>query len=192
MIVKRLTSKSSFAFILLAFLAFSCGDTNPQLKTIKSNGLYKIDLPDYMEETFQLNNEASLQYQNLFKELYIIIVDEPKNEFHEAISQEHYANEYTKDIQGYSDFLIDTYPEREVTREDLIPAKINGLDARIFEMKETTEDGYDICFKAVNIEGRANYYQVMVWTLAENKEKYADLIDTIINSFKEMNRSRKQ
>ena len=192
MIIKKLTLKSSFAFILLALLAFSCADTNPQLKTIKKNGLYKIELPDYMEETFHLNNEASLQYQNLFKELYIIVLDEPKDEFHDVISQGDYANDYTKDIQGYTNFLLDSHPEREITGGDIKPVKINGLDARIYEMKETTEDGYDITFKAVNIEGRKKYYQLMVWTLTENMEKYNTVMDNMINSFKEMDRSRKQ
>ncbi len=184
-------NKFILPFILLAFIC-SCNETE-QTQTIKKKGAYKIELPGYMSESTILHDEASLQYQNTFKELYIIVLDEPKQSFNNAISGNSLATEYSQDIQGYADLLIEGLSTSlQLSQEpDPKPSKINGLTARTFTMQGISE-GIDIYWRVAYIEGRENYYQVLAWTLAENKDKYDAAMGKMINSFKEINRSRKQ
>ena len=191
MIINKLFPKRAFYFILLAFFIVSCQNTEPHYLTVKKD-IYKIDIPEHMEESDKLNSEASLQYQNLFKELYIIILDEPKKDFNELISDDYYADKYSTDVKGYTDFVLDNYYyETEVTTTDPEAVKINGLDAFTHNMEERNTAGYDIFFKVAYIEGRNNYYRVMVWTLSEYKEEYRETMERMINSFKETDRSRR-
>ncbi|HRW22364.1 MAG TPA: hypothetical protein P5509_10350, partial [Bacteroidales bacterium] len=56
--------------------------------TIQINNLYSIDVPDFLVKTNSLNDEASLQYENTAKEYYVIVIDEAKHDFLEALNNE--------------------------------------------------------------------------------------------------------
>jgi hypothetical protein len=46
-----------------------------------TGGDYSLGIPTYMTKATTLNDEASLQFQNLFKETYVIVIDENKEKF---------------------------------------------------------------------------------------------------------------
>ena len=60
--------------LLLATLFFiiSCQE-NEKTQTIKIKNQYSLDLPESLSLATNLNNEASLQYQYLPEEFYVIV-----------------------------------------------------------------------------------------------------------------------
>lgn len=67
--------KITIAVLSLLLLA-SCG--GEVTRTVKIGGRYQLKLPTDLTETKGLNDDASLEYQNAFKELYVVAIDESK------------------------------------------------------------------------------------------------------------------
>jgi hypothetical protein len=177
--------------LLLSTLA-SC---TPQdtTQTIKVEGRYSIDLPSSFTKTAGLNNDASLQYQDISKELYIIVIDEPKSVMEEILTAHDLESDYTQDLEGYSQLIIDGM-DPSITIDsisDFREGKINNLRSRELFMQGVT-GGYRIYWKFAFVEGKNRYYQIMVWTLADNKAEHEGTLQNIISSFHEMDRSKKR
>jgi hypothetical protein len=177
--------------LLAATLLAACSGESTQ--TVKVDGRYAIDLPSFLTETTDLNAEASLQYQNTFKEFYVIVIDEPKTELIKALDINSMYDRYTADLKGYSELVTDGMDSSIAT--DSLPAfeetTINGSKARLLSF-EGLSSGYKVYWKLAFIEGNNRYYQVMTWTLAESRTKYEDEMLAIINSFKETDKSKKR
>lgn len=50
---------------------------------------------------------------------------------------------------------------------------------------EVNSDGISLYLTYTFIEGIHNYYQLMIWTQTDRKNKYEQLIDSMIYSFQE-------
>ncbi len=178
--------------VLVVFLA-SCGANNESKPKDDETGkvtvknLYSLVIPPSLREATNLNEEASMQYQNPVKELYIITIDEPVSGFDKAIDDAELAETYSKDLVGYSNFVIDNLMSAGVPKKNAvtIDQKINGLDAKICEI-ESNVGGYDIFYKIALIKGKENYYQVMTWTLLTRKEEHKAEMEAMLWSFKEI------
>jgi hypothetical protein len=70
--------------LLLAFIAFSC-DVKEEFKTITIPNQFSLDIPNSFEKVNNLNEAATLQYQNALKEFYVIVMDESKETFDNAV-----------------------------------------------------------------------------------------------------------
>src|SRR5690606_19347366 len=83
--------KRTILFTGLMLLFFSCDIINNNDKTeklsddavkeVNINNEYSILLLKYLKKTANLNENASLQYQNIFRETYVIVIDAPKEEY---------------------------------------------------------------------------------------------------------------
>lgn len=179
-------------FISLAWLVVSCGEEGTQ--TIKIGGLYAIDVPASMDKTTELNEQASLQYQNTIDELYIIVIDESKSQLDLALEQNSLYDQYTSDLDGYSRLITDNM-KSALSSNDSIPQpktmKINGLEAKLFSFEGTTS-GVDIFWELAFVEGNNRYYQIMAWTLAEDRDEHDAKMMAMLNSFRETDKSVKQ
>ncbi len=176
--------------VLLLFLLISCGDKPEGTQTVKGP-TYSLEVPASMTKTTTLNTEASLQYMNGSKELYVIVIDETKAEMQAAIDIDPAYAVYSNDLQGYYSLLteniknalsIDSLPEPKDT-------KINGLNAKIVEVDGYMENQH-IYWKFAFIEGKKQYYQIMAWTLADRKEKHEAAMQDMIASFRETSKSK--
>lgn len=176
--------------LLLAFVAItlSACDGEPQTVTIKNK--YSVELPSFLSVATDLNDDASLQYENGMREFYVVVIDEPRKDFDDMMINNDLG--YTPDLDGYSQILIDDVRE---TLHDKNTAKaekttINGLEARTTSLTGTVQN-LDVYWKVGYIQGKKDYYQVLCWTLTENKDKYDAQMADIIKSFKELDKSRK-
>lgn len=153
-------------------------------KKVSVGDLFTISLPDYLKEMDNLNDEAVLQYGNIYKESYIVVIDEPKQEFADTFKG---FNEYDDDLS-----LIDNYLNAQTNflRESIqnfqtIPYNvdtINGLPAR--QMMVTGKvDGLNISYLVGFVEGKERIFMIMTWTLKERANKYEDIFNKIIGSF---------
>ncbi len=189
--------KHIFITIISTLLLLSCGDGKEKTETVKTetvkvNNLYTVEIPAFLTKAKHLNEEASLQYQNLLKEVYIVVLDESKEAVETVIIDNGLEDYYTFDVDGYANLLTDGL-ESSVTFDsipELHPKKINGLNARTMNFTGKME-GIHIYWDFAFIEGRNNYYQVMSWTLVDRKDKYKDVMSTMINSFKEIDKRKK-
>ncbi|MES2486591.1 MAG: hypothetical protein V4581_11685 [Bacteroidota bacterium] len=176
--------------VVLILAVVSC-NMAPQTQTVKIENRYSLDLPDYLEKTTDLHDEASLQYQNLLKEFYVIVIDESKAEFNKAI--EDAGNlDFAGNLEGYANMGL--YFKKETVKFDGEPtpkaATINNLQARIVNINGTINN-LPVYWKEAYIEGKNTYYQVIIWTLAEKKAEHEKDMQDIVNSFKEYDKTRK-
>jgi len=186
----------SILLVLVACDTFQKGPENltkADYQTIKINNNYSLDLPNYMSEG-ELHDEASLEYQHLFKEVYVIVIDENIEEAKESIS---YYDTYKVEnsfIENYIDFQKDGFDEGSdiLYMSETRDLKINGLSAKQFDMTLDIPDlDEHIVYLATFIESQENIYMLMKWTLEERKERYIETFKAIANSFKLQKRRSK-
>ena len=181
--------KKTLIVLLFTFVAVSC-QTENTYQTIKIKKQYSMELPAFLEKTTELNTEASLQYQNVFKELYVIVIDEPKQGFINTMAKQ--KSGITADFNGFSDIALENL-KASLTNFDFSGIEniiVNGLEARSFSISGTVE-GIDVYYKAAHIATATDFYQVLTWTLVDKKEKYDAEMNKIIASFKSLkSRSR--
>lgn len=173
------------AFLGLAFLVAACRPGEPQV--VKINNEYSLTLPDFLTENKTLHNDASLKYANLFKEFYVIVIDESKQEFHDVIDETELSEKYNTDLDGYTSLLIDNMGLAMTGTDISSPeeTKINGLDARMSHIQGSV-DGIPVYYTFVAIEGKEKYFQILTWTLAEKRDEYQEQMQGIVRSFQEL------
>lgn len=154
--------------------------------TVSINQDYKLSIPKFMTGTTGLNEEASLQYQSLLKEAYLLVIDEPKAGFEEVYRD---LNQYDDDLsimQNYRDarlkILSRTTEINRKTKPEFL--KIHGLDAETMELDANIEGvANEISYFLTFIEGDDRVYMVMAWTLKNKKMEHKKTFKTIAESF---------
>jgi hypothetical protein len=155
-------------------------------KTVSSDK-FTLQVPSHMKEAKDLHDDAVLQYQNVIKEFYTIVIEESVEEFHTALIDGALEEEFPPNLQGYSSLVAAKFSENVeelINKSEFKPLTVNGDSATYFEA-EAKISGIKIYYHYAFVRGDSNYYQVMSWTVAEKKDKlHADMME-ILNSFKE-------
>ncbi len=156
----------------------------------KVNGLYSIEIPDFMTETTTLQPDASLQYNNPFKEKYITVLDETKEDV-EAFSSDYGVGDETKSaLENYSSMRLQYLTESGITvksQSKLKSSMINGRKA-LSTTIDATVPGIteDITYYFTYIEGADHFYMISAWTLLSRKDDFTEEVKVIADSFKEL------
>lgn len=154
--------------------------------TISIDGKYRLDLPKFMTGTTGLNEEASLQYQSLLKEAYLLVIDEPKADFEEVYRVlEQYDDELSV-LQNYRDARLQILSRTTEINNKSEPQslRINGLDAETVELDAIVNGmGNEISYFLTFVEGEDNVYMIMAWTLKDKKIEHKKTFKTIAESF---------
>ncbi|MDC8004013.1 hypothetical protein POV27_08110 [Aureisphaera galaxeae] len=151
--------------------------------------MYQISIPKYMKKAEDLNADASMQFQNIFKETYLAIIDEDKTDFVDVFKELGQYDDGQSIAGNYRNVQMDYFTEGMNMLSDATPKKvtINGLDAeQVAFTARVPEVDYDIYYIITFIEGRENVYMVMEWTLAEYEEKYKTTFLQMIDTFTEI------
>nr|WP_288933350.1 hypothetical protein [uncultured Allomuricauda sp.] len=154
--------------------------------TVSIDGNYRMSIPKFMTGTTGLNEEASLQYQSLLKEAYLLVIDEPKAGFEEVYRD---LNQYDDELSIMQNYRVARLQllsrSAEInSKSKPKPIKINGLDAETMELDAdiegvTNEISYFLTF----IEGSNRVYMIMAWTLKDKKIEHKKTFKTIAESF---------
>jgi|SRR6478672_5788974 len=182
--------KKGFLVISIVLFLVSC-EKQEDWQTVTIQDKFSINLPTSLTKTNQLAPDALLQYQNTAKELYVVVINDPKRNLYSVLN-------WDKNEKG----LLDEYSEQakmgiqqKLINPNFSPLEsihINGLNARKFTVtgiKNNHRGYYEIAY----VEGDNDVYQIHIWTKLDNKEKLSDVIKKIINSFKEQkNRTAKK
>lgn len=175
--------KSLFLSITVLLLIISCQEKE-EFNTITIAEKYSMKLPSSLSKSEDLNENASLQYQNVFKELYTIVVDETKESVDPILASDTTAS---TNLDKYTQ-LLKTNFEKTLTNfkcSEIEKSLINGLDAQTYSITGTI-DNIDVYYDVAFVEGKENYYQILVWTKLNQKEEYSKTIKEMIASFKEL------
>ena len=179
----------------LVLLISSCLDTssknssenllNTDFELVNINNQYSMEVPDFMKESKELNDEASLQYQNIFKELYIIVIDESREEFKTVFQDLGEYDDEISMVENYKSIQLEFLQEAITihSKEDVESSVINGLPFEIVKV-DATSDGIDIAYTIAYIDGPENVYMIMAWTEKDKREKNEALFQKMIKSFK--------
>lgn len=169
--------------LLFWFSSFISCQNQDVFKTVSIKNQYSLDVPDNLTQVNTLNEDASLQFQNLFSEFYIIIIDEPKSGINDYLKS---ISGFGPNILGYSE-LITSNLEKAVANSQFSPKinkQINGLKAQTTSLSGRI-DNFDVFYKLAFVEGKNHYYQIFTWTTLDKKKEYSAKMDKIIASFKE-------
>lgn len=86
--------KLGFIVSIMMILA-ACGHIHKQRKKIDVADKYSIEIPMYMDKALNLNEDASLQYQYLPKEFFVIVLDESAEEMHQIMNENELTDRYS-------------------------------------------------------------------------------------------------
>ncbi len=178
--------KNTIVLSVIVLIISSCG-LGREKEEVIIEGKYKMKVPTNMSETFDLNDDASLQYQNLFNELYLIVIDEDLADFNASLEENELEELYSADLEGHCNLLIDAFAmEVDITNEsEPVDLEINGLPAKQVEL-EAYMEGLDVYYCYTFIEGKNNFYQILSWTLLDEKDQHAKILKKIPLTFEEL------
>lgn len=186
--------------LLIFFVFISSCESDGKTQTIEVDNEYTINLPNFLSKTDTISEVAILQYQNTKKKIYTLIIADTKTEFADVIGTNiildkvykndltDLNNQYLINIDGYSNFILDFITKKGIsinTISSLEKTTINGLNARIISITGKAHiDNTFYYWKFAFIESKDNFYQVITWTLKNQKNKYNQQMDSIIQSFR--------
>lgn len=167
-------------------LLYSCSDSQP--RTIKVNNKYSLDIPgDMSPMTIEKNPDASLQYANLWKEMYIMVIDESKSEFENIIKSEYMYDYSLSNFGNYVQILSEGFKESfdMYNKPKITDVIIGGKVSKEIEVYGYI-DGVGISGIVYITEGDEDFYQIFVWTLSSKKSKNLSLLEEVALTFKEI------
>ncbi|HEX2934498.1 MAG TPA: hypothetical protein VHO72_04025 [Bacteroidales bacterium] len=138
-----------------------------------------MDIPDYLTKTFSLNDAASLQYQNVSKEAYVIAIEDNKDEL-ESLGMKFVS---AKDFLMY--FLKD-FHKGATNRKESSVAEFEANKNKHAQVELTwTNDSTDFYMLITSVETPNHFYKILCWTIAENKEMLKNDFVRISKSLKD-------
>lgn len=163
------------------------GFTKTDLMEVGVENDFQISLPDYFKPAANLNDDAILQYQNIFKETYIIIIEELKSNFIDMFIELGSYDEGISCLENYRNIQLVSFQQsvemRDIKKTGRI--EINNMPAEIVDFVGKVEDiPNDIYYKLGFVESDENIYMIMTWTLLSRKDKYNKDFENAIKSFK--------
>ncbi|MBM3156433.1 MAG: hypothetical protein FJ004_04020 [Chloroflexi bacterium] len=124
-----------------------------------------------------LNDEADIQVANTKKEAYVIVLSEFKMDFSDDITVEVHSD-ITRQI------LLDSL-ENVIISDEPVELQINGRRALQYEISGRVE-GINVVYLHTTVDGEEGFHQIIAWTLPSKYDKNKPLLDSVVNSFREI------
>lgn len=159
-----------------------------ELQQISGPG-YSMGVPTYMSKATTLNDEASLQFQNIFKEAYVIVIDEDKEKFIKTFLDLSSYDTTQSVVDNYGSVQLQSISSRSdvISKKDLKKLKINRMNAVTTELDAKVEGvNAPVSYFLTFVEGKRKLYFIMGWTLQSKKEVYRTDYLQMRKSFKEL------
>lgn len=165
--------------IIILFVSTLSGYCQTKFTERIGGHVFKMNLPDYMVKTYELNDVASIQYQNTTKEAYIIVIDDAKDQL------ESLGIKFT-DSQNFLDEFIKDYKVENEKRalKNAIQFKANGNDCSQVELYWTEEET-DFFMLITAVESKTHFYKILNWTILDNAKLLRKDFQTISKSLKD-------
>ena len=154
------------------------------LKRINVNDEYVLSVPEYMTEMKSLHEDASLQYANVYKETYMVIIDEGKEEFINTFKELEIYNDSLSPLGNYADFQLKSFKESiGILKIKRLERSVKKLPSEIHQFNGSVE-GINIAYLVSFVEADKKMYMLMSWTLKNRYSKYKKTFKLIHSTFK--------
>lgn len=153
---------------------------------LKSIANYSIRIPSYMTSSTTLNPDASLQYMDAIKEEYIVVIDESKAVFIDALKEygEYRLNE--QDLIAYRNAQF-SFTEQQIdikNRSDFKSISVKGINIECVELDAKLEELDElVSYFFYYVDGGNELYTIMAWTLQSKKDLYREKVKKMIQTF---------
>lgn len=153
----------------------------PGFQKINIKSLYSIQVPSYLNSVSNLNNIASLQYNNPSKEVYVIVIDESIQNLENSnlkLNLSIYFKMASFNIaSGLKNFNIKNIKNKNKGNLQIIQAEFDGV---------LKNNNVGIYYKVAIIKSPTHFYQIFTWTLVKFKNQYTGVFQNMIDSFEVM------
>lgn len=168
------TIKWFFLLFFTTFLSFA-----QQFETKTGGHEYTLEVPDYLRRTFDLNDVATLEYKNIIKDVYSIVIDDDKEEL-EALEIE---------FPSVTDFLLFFVKDYNLEAENRVQSEAvefenNGNNFSQVELSFTDVEG-DYFMLITAVETKTHFYKIMSWTKLGDRDKYYSDFKRMAKSLKD-------
>lgn len=167
----------NFSLFLLSILFLSACTYKNEWHQVPVQNKFSVELPDYMKESKKLRADASLQYENRYRNTYIIVIEHDKKN----IPFNEFVNNSINPITKYLDKPAIT-DSMNITLNNL-PTRVN----KIMGEMESGDEKENIYYTHYSIDGKKKYYEVCTWTRGPKRlDQYGKDLKRMMDSFKEI------
>jgi hypothetical protein len=152
-----------------------------QTETIQGGSCFQLQIPSYFIKTFELNEDAILQYYHPVKDAYWLVIDQDKTMLQSR-------GVYFKDVKDYIENLLLDFQKNARNRNlGAVQLVSSNQDVNIAQSELTLTDnqGKDLVFYIAVIETKDRYYKFYGWTSVANKSFLLPEFQSIVQSFKQ-------
>lgn len=169
--------------VILAVVITACSGAIEYNNMSFDNNQYSLDVPTYMEKQASGNEATSMEYGNEMRAHFAMVIAETKQ------SLEDVGLDFT--IEDYADFAVnftkDAITDAQVERVHDDIKVINGLESISFKLRGIFEEiGEELFYYITIFKSDDNFYNLTSYTTVGKEAKYTPVIETMINSFKEL------
>lgn len=168
-------------FLTCVFVALFSLSISAQTQEYKVGQVFYVNLPQYMNKTIGLNDVASFQYKNEVKDVYGFIIIDSKEEL--KLAELNFSS-----INEFYDHFISDFLKDEENRKISQPIFTKNGDIGFVECDASYFDknaNIEIYYLVGIVETKNNYYKVISWSSAENKNKFKEDFRKIVYSLKD-------
>jgi hypothetical protein len=138
------------------------------------DGKFELTVPGGWKANASLNDKADIKAANPLEEMYVIVITEPKSDFTNEMTLDEFTNMTRDSIIGNVGSADATQP-RSVT--------VNGNSGRAYEVEGSVKN-VKLAYRITNVETADHYHQVISWTLQSRKDKNAQTLQQVTDSFR--------
>lgn len=150
---------------------------------------FKLLTPKYLKKSTGLNPDASLQLENREKEIYLAVIEEPKEEVNRNLKLLGIYNDDLSSVGNYLNVQMNGFTDGVTVIEKSDPRQldINGMAAfQVDLLAQPKNVNSDIYYLFTFIEGEEQLYMFMQWTLGKQRSEYENIFDAMAHSFEEI------
>jgi hypothetical protein len=164
---------------------------NVKYKRVSYKAQFSLMVPEFTTAVTNLHEDASIQYSNLMKEFYVIVIKESKQKLENVIQGNQPMLKYFPggkvNVGTYFNFVTKGLQERgeRMDLSDTVKMKVNNLEASVVSATGLLNHKLRIFYRVGVLEGEKDVYQVFTWTMDKYRHKYQPVMDSIVRSMKE-------
>ena len=157
-------------------------DDTVALNPVEIDGLYAINLPDFLRPSFDMHDYASLQYYDNKTDFYIMGIDDPKDKLG--------ARSRRLKLKAYYDFVESTVFEPTDSLV-LLASSVHKEEGKseirmgdYFARTRHFDYTYDLFYRVAVYESDSHFFQIVLWMPFEDHCESINWADQITKSFK--------
>lgn len=178
-----------YTHILLVFVAMllmiACTSDNRKLV---ENDDFSLSVPNTYQNTKGLNGDAVLQMYNPAEEVYMALINEPKESVIDNFKALGFYDDALSPAENYGKYQVNNFTKGMQILEVSEPEvrNINGNKAAAYKVS-AIPSGLDtsIFYEITFMEGASDLYMFLQWTIGDHRQQYEASFEETANSFSE-------